>query len=102
VSEEEEKIVLEREYTIPLRKVYEVPRKKRAKVAIRLLREFVMRHVKPDDVYISNKVNEEIWQRSIEKPPRRIRVLVRKVEIGEGEEKVSIAKVFLPEEVKEE
>lgn len=99
---EEEKTVLEREYVIPLRKVYEVPRKKRAKVAVRLVKEFVMRHVKPDEIYISIRVNEKIWERSAEKPPRRIKVVVKKVEIGEGEEKFSVAKVFLPEEVEEE
>ncbi|RLE66410.1 MAG: 50S ribosomal protein L31e [Thermoprotei archaeon] len=99
---EEEKVVLEREYVIPLRKVYEVPRKKRAKVAVRVVKEFVLKHVKPDDVYISNKVNEKIWEHSVEKPPRRIKVIVRKVEIGEGGEKLSIARVFLPEEVEEE
>ena len=102
MSEVEERVVLEREYTIPFRDVYEVPRKKRAKVAIRLLKEFVMRHMKVDDVYISNKVNEKIWGRSAERPPRRIRVYVKKVEVGEEEEKTSIAKVFLPEEIEKE
>ena len=65
-------------YVIPLAKAYDAPRKKRAKVAIRLIREFIERHLHtPEKIVIHNKLNEEIWSRSIEKPPRRVKVEVK-------------------------
>jgi len=78
------KPVLEREYTINLRRTREVSRTKRAPYAIRLIRKFVARHmrVEPSQVKIHNEVNEVIWSRSIEKPPRKIRVKVVKYEDG--------------------
>jgi len=83
-----------RSYTISLRKAYSVPRPKRAKVAVRLVREFVERHLhNPEKVVIHEKVNEELWSRSIEKPPRRIKVdVIFEVEDG----KVVEAKVVPP------
>ena len=85
---EKKSIVLEREYVIPLRKAYFLQRTKRAPRAIRLIREFIKRHVKAERVIITNKVNEYIWSRSIEKPPRRIKVKVVKTEDN-------VAKVYL-------
>ena len=77
---EEERVLLERIYTIPLRKAYYVPRKKRANKAIRIIREFVKRHLHVDDVIISAEVNEYVWSRNIEKPPRKIKVIVKKID----------------------
>ncbi len=71
---------VERVYVIPLRDAYRAPRKKRAKVAIRIIREFVKRHLKVEEVKIGNDVNEYVWSRSIEKPPRRVKVKVVKEE----------------------
>lgn len=69
---------------IPLRNAYRAPRKKRAKVAIRLIRELVARHFHYDGtIKIGEKLNEMIWGRSIEKPPRRVEVAV-KVNVEEG------------------
>ncbi|NPA24092.1 MAG: 50S ribosomal protein L31e [Crenarchaeota archaeon] len=78
------KPVLEREYTINLRRTREVSRTKRAAYAVRLIRRFVARHMKvdPSQVKIHNEVNEAIWSRSIEKPPRKIKVKVVKYEDG--------------------
>ena len=73
-----EDIVLERIYVIPLRKVYYIRRTRRAPRAIRLIRRFVQRHVKAKTVIIGNDVNEYVWQRGIEKPPRRVKVKVVK------------------------
>ena len=66
-------------YTIPLSKAYEKPRKRRAKTAVKELRKFVKRHAKVDNenvIKISNSVNALIWFRSIEKPPRKVKVKV--------------------------
>ena len=87
-KEPEEDIVEERFYTIPLRKSWIVPRKKRAPKAARIIRNFVLKHMKvrldaegeeePERLVIDNKVNEKLWERGIEKPPRKIRVRVVK------------------------
>ena len=45
--------------------------------------------MKSESIIIDPKVNELIWRRGIEKPPRRIRVKVSKDE--EGVVKVSLA-----------
>ncbi len=75
---------IERYYTINLRRTREVSRTKRAPYAIRLIRKFVARHlrVEPSQVRIHNEVNEYIWSRSIEKPPRKIKVKVVKYKDG--------------------
>jgi large subunit ribosomal protein L31e len=90
---EEEEIVEERIYTIPLRRAWIAPRKKRTPRAMRLIRSFVQRHMKVEPevkgeeeeegrLVISNEVNERLWNRGIEKPPRNIRV--RAVKDKEG------------------
>ena len=75
-EEEEEDIVEERIYTVPLGRAWIAPRKKHSPRAIRLLRGFIKRHMKTDEdsIRITNKVNEKIWSRGIEKPPRKIRI----------------------------
>jgi large subunit ribosomal protein L31e len=87
-EEIEEEIVEERFYTIPLSKAWLVPPNKRAPKAIRIIRDFIKRHMKlearregeeeeevePKRLIISNEVNERVWSRGIEKPPRKIRV----------------------------
>jgi large subunit ribosomal protein L31e len=90
---EEEEIVEERIYTIPLRRAWIAPRKKRTPRAVRIIRSFVQRHMKVEPevkgeeeeegrLVISNEVNERLWSRGIEKPPRNIRV--RAVKDKEG------------------
>jgi large subunit ribosomal protein L31e len=91
-KELEEEIVEERFYTIPLRKAWISQRKKRAPRAMRIIRSFVEKHMKirtevegeeeAEVLVISNEVNEKIWSRGIEKPPRKIRV--RAVKDKEG------------------
>lgn len=66
----------EREYVIPLRIAYSVPRPKRVPRAIRFIRTFIRRRMKMEQVWISPKLNELIWSRGRQKPPRRVRVKV--------------------------
>jgi len=73
-----EEIIDERIYIIPLAKARRGPRNKRAKKAIRYLREFMERHFKPESLVISQEVNEAIWARGIQKPPRKITVRATK------------------------
>ena len=88
----EEEIVEERIYMVPLSRAWIAPVTKRAPRAVRILRAFIKRHMKADDdsIVISNEVNERIWSRGIEKPPRKIRVRVAKNREG-------VVKVYLAE-----
>jgi len=93
-EEEEEKFVEERIYTIPLRRAWIMPPKKRAPKAIRIIKAFIQKHMKVGEValeqegeeeeggkiIISNEVNEKIWSRGIEKPPRKLRIRAAKDE----------------------
>ena len=81
-EEEEIEVVEERIYTIPFRKVWATPRGKRTPRASRTLRAFAMRHMKAENVEISNEVNEELWARGIRKPPREIKVRLVKDKEG--------------------
>ncbi len=74
----EEEIIDERIYIIPLAKARRGPRNKRAKKAVRYLREFMERHFKPESLVISQEVNEKIWSRGIQKPPRKIKIRATK------------------------
>jgi large subunit ribosomal protein L31e len=90
----EEEIVEEKFYTIPLGKAWIVPPKRRAPKAIRMIRDFVTKHMKlearkegeeeeaPKRLIISNEVNETIWSRGIEKPSRKIRIRAAKDKEG--------------------
>ncbi len=90
--ESDEDIVEERFYTIPLGKAWISTRKKRAPRATRIVRNFVLKHMKirtevddeeePERLVIDNEVNEKLWSRGIEKPPRKIRVRVIKDKEG--------------------
>ena len=91
-EELEEDIIEERFYTIPLRKAWISTRKKRAPKAARIVRSFVLKHMKvrteaegeeeAEKLVIDNEVNEKLWNRGIEKPPRKIRVRVVKNKEG--------------------
>jgi large subunit ribosomal protein L31e len=91
-EELEEDIVEERFYTIPLGKAWISKRKKRAPKAAKIVKAFVMKHMKvqteveeeeePERLVIDNEVNERLWSRGIEKPPRKIRVRVVKDKEG--------------------
>ena len=79
----EEEVVEERIYTIPFYpKLKLSTRNKRAPRAIRIMKEFIYRHMKADDIIIDNELNEYIWARGIQKPPRKVRVRAIKDEEG--------------------
>ncbi len=73
-EEEELEIVEEKFYSLNLRKIWSSPREKRTPRAVRFLRDYVARHMKSDEVAISEAANSMLWQRGISKPPRKIRV----------------------------
>ena len=76
----EEKVELEREYVVPLKRgVLKAPAYRRAKKAIRVLREFMVKHMQVRDrdlrkVKIDAYLNNELWFRGIKKPANKIKV----------------------------
>ncbi len=70
-------------YVIPLRDTWRAPRWRRANTAIKDIRSFLVRHMKSEDVKLDASINEKVWERGSEKPPRRIRVRAMKFEDGE-------------------
>ncbi|KKN00850.1 hypothetical protein LCGC14_1133720 [marine sediment metagenome] len=73
-----EEIIDERIYIVPLAKARKGSRNTRAKKAIRYLREYMFRHFKPETLIISQEVNEFIWKRGIQKPPRKLKIRATK------------------------
>ncbi len=76
-------------YTIPLKRVYWGRRSNRADRAIRLIKRFAQRHFHAKQVIIDPLVNEYIWSRGREKPPRRI--TIRIIRISDDVVKVLLA-----------
>ena len=68
----------EKIFTIPLREAFEKERTKRAKNASKIVREFLIRHMKVENIKIGKSINEAIWKRGIQKPPRKLRIHVLK------------------------
>ena len=93
-KKKEEEIIEERFYTIPLQKALIRPPKKRSPRAMQLIKIFITKHMKLNmkvseeeeeelpQLIISQEVNEKVWGRGIEKPPRKIRVRVTKDKDG--------------------
>jgi large subunit ribosomal protein L31e len=91
---EEDEIVEERIYTIPLAKAWIRPPKKRAPRAMHMIRNFITKHMKLEmrveeeeegempTLVLSREVNERVWSKGIEKPPRKIRVRAAKDKEG--------------------
>jgi len=73
---------LERIYTVPLGDAYETVRNKRTPRAIKILRAFIARHMKSDGarIVLSENLNSHLWVRSIQRPPRRVKVRLIKDE----------------------
>ncbi|MGQ9469164.1 MAG: 50S ribosomal protein L31e [Nitrososphaerales archaeon] len=86
MAEKEE--MLERIYTIPLKRMIMAPRQRRAKRAINIIREFAIRHMKASNIKLSPELNEKIWERGIRSPPRRI--TVKMVKDREGTVTISL------------
>ncbi len=76
-------ILKEQIYVIPLRDVKTAPRWKRSPRAIKEIREYLAKHMKSEDIKIDRSINEKIWERGCEKPPRKIRVRAMKFEDGQ-------------------
>ena len=72
---------IERIYTIRLRKESrKVPRYKRAKKAISAVRQFLIRHMKVQEVKILKELNQKILERGRKNPPHKVHVKAIKQE----------------------
>ena len=82
----ETKVELEREYVVPLKRgVLNVPHYRRAKKAVKVLKEFMVRHMGVRDrdlrkVKVDINLNNEIWFRGIKKPMNKIKVKAKKID----------------------
>ncbi len=94
-KKEEEEIVEERIYVIPLGRALVRPPNKRASRAMQLIKIFITKHMKLEmqvseeeeeeelpQLIISQELNQAIWSRGIEKPPRKIKVRAAKDKDG--------------------
>lgn len=88
LGKEDKKMVLERNYVVPLRREWlKVPKYKRANKAVKALKEFIARHMKIYDrdlrkVKVDVYLNNEIRFRGMRKPLHKIEVKAMKFEDG--------------------
>jgi len=100
-DKKEQKIMFEREYIVPLRRAWQkVQRYRRAKKALRALKEFIARHMKVYDrdlrkIKVDTYLNNEIWFKGIKKPLNKIKVKAIKYEDGT----VAVKLVQLPKHI---
>ncbi|MDW8084560.1 MAG: 50S ribosomal protein L31e [Candidatus Caldarchaeum sp.] len=67
-----------RVHVVPLGDAWRASRLRRADAAVRILKEYALRHGKASVVKLSPKVSEKIWENGRQNPPRRIRVVLEK------------------------
>jgi large subunit ribosomal protein L31e len=72
---------LERTYTIPLRREYlKAPKYRRTEKASRALRDFLVKHMKSENIKIGKHLNEFLWMHGMKNPPHHVKVNVAKIE----------------------
>ena len=66
-----------------VRAAWKVPRTKKANRAMAEIKRHVAQHMKiqeDEDIWIDQAVNEVIWSRGMQKPPRKIRIVCTREE----------------------
>lgn len=94
---------LKREYVIPLRrKTILAPKWRRSKKAMSVLKDFIRKHMKADNVIICNELNEFIWANGIKNPPGKVSVVAYKKTFADGVERciVNLSSVGVEEVLK--
>jgi large subunit ribosomal protein L31e len=72
---------LERTYNVPLRRGFiKVPNYKKAKKAVSTLKQFMVKHMKVEEVKIGPELNKKIWANGIKNPPHHVKVTAVKEE----------------------
>ncbi|MFP3304044.1 MAG: hypothetical protein RXO34_01460 [Nitrososphaeria archaeon] len=62
---------------VPLKKIFYLPRYKRSKKAVRMLKSELKRKLKVDQIKISKELNELLWSHGDSLKIRRIKVLAK-------------------------
>ncbi len=102
-KEKTPKIVLEREYNVPLRKKCGlVPKYKRTNKAVKTLREFLAKHMKSDNIKLGKYINLRLWKHGARVPPHHLSVVAKKDEEGTVFAEMKDAPVDKKAEKKEE
>jgi large subunit ribosomal protein L31e len=83
-------------YIINLSRIYWTRRYRRACRAIKYIRDFVKRHTKAAVVILDNSINEYVFSRRYDKPPRRVAVAVMKLDPEGRVVKASLAILVRP------
>lgn len=94
-------IMDERIYTINIRNaISKVPKWEKSKRGMAVVRNFLERHMKSDEVKIGKSITEEIWKRGNENPPKSIRIHTILTEDEDGNKivKAELLGVPFPEE----
>ncbi len=73
--------VMERVYTVPIRK-NKVPSNRRTARAVQELKKFVKGHLDSDEIILTQELNQHIWEKGRKKPPKKIRVKIEKDDEG--------------------
>lgn len=76
-------------YVVNLGRIYRTGRYRRLARALRTIKTFISRHTKAKEVIIDRSINEYIFSKAYDKPPRKITVKV--VKVDEGVVKASLA-----------
>jgi len=73
-------MVEEKVFNIPLRETHEKQRRRRASNAIKLIRDFLVKNTKTENIKIGKSINDAIWKEGIQNPPRKVRIHIIKEE----------------------
>ena len=77
---------LKREYVVPLRrKTRFAPKWRRSKKAVSVLKEFISKHMKTDNVIVCNDLNMHLWENGSRNPPGKVSVIALKTKINNVE-----------------
>ena len=72
----------DRTYNVPLGRAWIYPKQRRSKRAVKILKNFAVKHGESEQVKISEEINELIWDKGIRNPPRKIKVRIVKDKEG--------------------
>ena len=74
---------IKREYIIPLRRGFlNTPRYKRTNKAVRVLKEFLIKNMKSQNIRIGPRLNLILWKDGMRNPPAKVKVTVTKDKEG--------------------
>lgn len=75
----------ERIYVIPLGEAKKAPRQRRTQRSVRIVRDFLRRHMKSEKIKLDHALNHRLWERGVKHPLPRVRVRAVKQDDGSVE-----------------